>query len=697
MQNGSNTFISTTKFPADVVLLDGAGNQITAFGGSGGTSHGDDSAFTIGSASSVTPAGFLADETATDSVDEGDVGVARMTLARKVLTVISDQDTETHADVIALAGFHPLAVAIVDAAGVQIASFGGGQQYTEDAAAAANPVGTVPILVRTDTPAGQVSADGDNIAQRGTNFGAAFVQVVDSSGAFVNTFGGGVQYTEDAASAANPVGNALILVRDDAPAGLVSANQDNIAARGTNAGEMYVKHLDTMIVNGSGVTQPVSAASLPLPTGASTAAKQPALGTAGAASADVITVQGIAGMTKLLVTPDSVALPANQSVNVAQINGVTPLMGAGNTGTGSPRVTIATDQAAIPITVAAGAATIAKAEDAASVSADVGVPAMAIQLATPADLAGTDADYAMLQMSAGRLWASVKVDTALPTGANAIGKLAANSGVDIGDVDVTTVGTITPGTAATSLGKAEDAGHTSGDVGVMALVVRNDTRGTLAGTDLDYAPLQLNASGDLRVDASAVTLTVAAHAVTNAGTFVVQENGSQVQVDDAAFTPATSKIVMAGFEADESSTDSVDEGDGGAARMTLDRKQIVTVAPHTAGGCLIALMSSADGSTALTNAAQAIKASAGQLYGWYIYNPNAAATYVSIYNVAAASVTVGTTNPAMTLCIPATSAANILGAVGIEFLNAGFSAAATTTGGGNTAPTTALEATFFYK
>lgn len=44
-------------------------------------------------------------------------------------------------------------------------------------------------------------------------------------------------------------------------------------------------------------TQPVSAASLPLPTGAATAAKQPALGTAGAASTDVITVQGIASGT----------------------------------------------------------------------------------------------------------------------------------------------------------------------------------------------------------------------------------------------------------------------------------------------------------------------------------------------------------------------------------------------------------------
>lgn len=85
-------------------------------------------------------------------------------------------------------------------------------------------------------------------------------------------------------------------------------------------------------------TGAVVVASSALPTGASTSAKQPALGTAGAASADVLTVQGIASMTPLLVTPTT-----NAPVNVAQINGVTPLMGAGNTGTGSPRVSIATD------------------------------------------------------------------------------------------------------------------------------------------------------------------------------------------------------------------------------------------------------------------------------------------------------------------------------------------------------------------
>ena len=61
-------------------------------------------------------------------------------------------------------------------------------------------------------------------------------------------------------------------------------------------------------------TQPISAASLPLPSGASTAAKQPALGTAGSASTDVLTVQGIASMTALKVDPSGVTSPVSGTV-----------------------------------------------------------------------------------------------------------------------------------------------------------------------------------------------------------------------------------------------------------------------------------------------------------------------------------------------------------------------------------------------
>lgn len=54
-------------------------------------------------------------------------------------------------------------------------------------------------------------------------------------------------------------------------------------------------------VDGSAVTQPVSAASLPLPTGAATAANQASPGTAGSASSAVVSVQGIASMTPLQI------------------------------------------------------------------------------------------------------------------------------------------------------------------------------------------------------------------------------------------------------------------------------------------------------------------------------------------------------------------------------------------------------------
>jgi hypothetical protein len=67
----------------------------------------------------------------------------------------------------------------------------------------------------------------------------------------------------------------------------------------------------TVTANAGTGTFAVSAASLPLPTGASTAAKQPALGTAGTASTDVITVQGIASMTALKVDGSAVTQPVS--------------------------------------------------------------------------------------------------------------------------------------------------------------------------------------------------------------------------------------------------------------------------------------------------------------------------------------------------------------------------------------------------
>lgn len=77
-------------------------------------------------------------------------------------------------------------------------------------------------------------------------------------------------------------------------------------------------------VDGSGVTQPVSASSLPLPSGAATSAKQPALGTAGSASADVITVQGISSMTALKVDGSAITQPVSGTITANAGSGTFP-------------------------------------------------------------------------------------------------------------------------------------------------------------------------------------------------------------------------------------------------------------------------------------------------------------------------------------------------------------------------------------
>lgn len=71
----------------------------------------------------------------------------------------------------------------------------------------------------------------------------------------------------------------------------------------------------------------------------------------------------------------------------------------------------------------------------------------------------------------------------------------------------------------------EDAAHVSGAKVTLAGVVRQDTAAQLAGTDGDYSVLINDASGRLHVNVGN-TVTVASHAVTNAGTFAVQVDGS---------------------------------------------------------------------------------------------------------------------------------------------------------------------------
>lgn len=116
---------------------------------------------------------------------------------------------------------------------------------------------------------------------------------------------------------------------------------------------------------------------------------------------------------------------------------------------------------------------LGKAEDAPHASGDVGVMALGVRQDTATAL-GANGDY-------------------VPPIFDASGRLHAN------------VGLVTPGTAATNLGKAEDAVAANGDTGVAALAVRQDTLSSSVSNNGDYATFKVDSLGALWVRMAGMT------------------------------------------------------------------------------------------------------------------------------------------------------------------------------------------------
>lgn len=120
---------------------------------------------------------------------------------------------------------------------------------------------------------------------------------------------------------------------------------------------------------------------------------------------------------------------------------------------------------------------LGKATDQASALGDVGVASLAIRSDTGAYLVSADEDYAPLIVNGlGRLWVAWD-----------------NQTID----SVGSVNAIVPGVGATNLGKAEDAVHSSGDVGVQVLAVRRDTLASSTSANGDYATFSVDSVGAL--------------------------------------------------------------------------------------------------------------------------------------------------------------------------------------------------------
>lgn len=365
--------------------------------------------------------------------------------------IIDGVSAAIKATVADLTNSNPVAAMIVDTNGTQITSFGGGTQFAEDVASANADVGTLAMARRTATPANTSGSDLDYETLQ-INAGRLWTSAtIDAALPAGNNNIGDVDIvTVPAPLSTTGNGSAATSLR------VTLANDSTGTTAVTNAGTFATQAAQTGTWNITNVSGTVS-----LPTGASTAAKQPGLGTAGNPSADVISIQGITSGT---------AVPISGSITCSNCSG-----------TG-----------------------VSVNEDVASANADPGTPAYSIRQDTPSGLTSADGDYQPLKTdSVGRLWVNCGTGCA--------------GGTQF----------------------AEDAASANADVGTLAMARRTATPANTSGADLDYEVLQMN-SGRLWVDASGVTLTVASHAVTNAGTFAVQsdtELGAAVLLADNISLP----------------------------------------------------------------------------------------------------------------------------------------------------------------
>lgn len=396
--------------------------------------------------------------------------------------------------------------------------------------------------------------DGANSAIRATvltltSSNPQTVAIVDGTGAQITSFGGGTQYTDAAVPPAHPVGNALLFNNSGAwaavsaavplpvsgtfwqstqPVSLASVPSHAV----TNAGTFAVQATeadganttlgakadakstatDTTAITIMSVLKQISASVQAPPsqavTNAGTFLVQAAQSTAASLNATVVGTGTFVVQATLAAETTKVIGTVNQGTspwvdNVSQINGVTPLMGNGATGTGSLRVTIASDNTAFSVNAAATLAAettkvigVVRTADgtgnllvsAANALNSTGAGILASQNVAQFDdvspTAITENQFGNLRMSANRnLYGTIRDAAGNERGANVT---AANAlSIDNSSIagTATSVGVGASGTGVQRMVEANNAGKTLATVSGTAASSGNNTL-KAAGTNL---------------------------------------------------------------------------------------------------------------------------------------------------------------------------------------------------------------------
>jgi hypothetical protein len=206
-------------------------------------------------------------------------------------------------------------------------------------------------------------------------------------------------------------------------------------------------------------------------------------------------------------------------------------------------------------------------------------------------------------------------------------------------------------------------------------------------------PLSLNTSGGLRVDGSGVTQPVSGTVAITGSTSVT---GTVAVTGNVNVTQGTSPWVVSGTVSTTGSTSvtgtvAVTGVTAVSGTVAISGSVTTNSATTTSGGM------TSFRNTGVSNTAVAVKASAGNLYYYHVYNTNSADCYFQLYDVAQGSVTVGTTTPTLTFAVPAGGLIDgSFDSAPMTFATA-ITIATTTTVTGGTACTTAMLTNLGYK
>lgn len=245
--------------------------------------------------------------------------------------------------------------------------------------------------------------------------------------------------------------------------------------------------------------------------------------------------------------------------------------------------------------------------------------------------------------------------------------------------------------------------------GSKGLVTEDNSAAILAKLSADPSTGAKQDTGNTALAAIQTAVQLIDNFISGSRGLVTEDNSAAILTAAQAIQTAVqiidNAVSGAGFNITQLGGTNIDTNSGNKSAGTIrsviatDQPNLTTplntkLIPQTSGG--LSTYRSID----LDESEEDVKASAGQLFGYYFFNNHATdVRFIKIYDGIASGVTVGSTTPKLTIPIPPKGGANLMGETGIEFTTGICAAATTGVADNDTGAPGANEviANFFYK